>query len=441
MHHLLITIGSHGDTHPFVGLGTRLRNRGHRVTLAANGLFAPLIEKAGLEFVELGTAEEYLQALQEPDLWHPIKGFKTVFETGVLPLMPRTYELIERHAMPGETVLTAHAIAFGARIAHEKLGFPLATIHLAPAVLRSDREPPIFAASGMMRHMPAWVNRLLYRYVFDALAVDPVLARPINAFRAEVGLPASPRAKRIIDQWWNSPQLVVGLFPQWFAPLASDLPPQMRLVGFPLYDERGVEALPARLESFLEAGEPPIAFTFGSAMTHAASELAASAAACRLAGRRGLLLTRHREQVPTDLPNGVIHVDYAPFSELLPCCAALVHHGGIGTTSQALAAGVPQLIVPFAHDQHDNADRVRRLGCGAEMRPRHYRAAAKVAAVLGKLLGDAKVPARCREVAAWFKGRDPLGEACDLIEELGDRSPADHCGSTRRIHSASSLPT
>jgi UDP:flavonoid glycosyltransferase YjiC (YdhE family) len=94
-----------------------------------------------------------------------------------------------------------------------------------------------------------------------------------------------------------------------------------------------------------------------------------------------------------------------------------VHHGGIGTTSQALAAGVPQLIVPFAHDQHDNAGRVRRLGCGAEVRPRQYRAA-KVAAELGKLLGNPNVPARCREVAGWFKGRDSLGEACDWIEQL-----------------------
>ena len=76
MHHLLITIGSHGDTHPFIGIGQRLRQRGHRVTLAANGTFGPLITQAGLEFEELGTAEEFRKALDLPDVWHPIKGFR-----------------------------------------------------------------------------------------------------------------------------------------------------------------------------------------------------------------------------------------------------------------------------------------------------------------------------------------------------------------------------
>src|SRR4051794_25849792 len=107
MHHVLVTIGSHGDTHPFVGLGTRLRERGgHRVTLVANGTFEPLARAAGLEFEELGTAEEYRKALELPDMWHPLKGFKNVFEVGVLPLMRKTYDIIERHHVPGETIVT-----------------------------------------------------------------------------------------------------------------------------------------------------------------------------------------------------------------------------------------------------------------------------------------------------------------------------------------------
>src|SRR6185436_13395214 len=95
---------------------------------------------------------------------------------------------------------------------------------------------------------------------------------------------------------------------------------------------------------------------------------------CALLGRRGILLTRHREQVPDNLPREVIHIDYAPFSQLLPRCAALVHHGGIGTSAQALASGVPQLVTPFTHDQPDNAARLKRLG-GAEVLPSsRYRA-------------------------------------------------------------------
>src|SRR5438270_8397559 len=102
MHHLLLTIGSHGDTHPFIGLGRRLLDRGHRVTLAANETFGPTITAAGLEFVELGTAEEYRSAIANPDIWHPRKGFKAVFEAGVLPAARRSYEIVTSRYMPGE---------------------------------------------------------------------------------------------------------------------------------------------------------------------------------------------------------------------------------------------------------------------------------------------------------------------------------------------------
>ena len=119
MHHLLVTIGSHGDTHPFVGIGAKLLERGHRVTVVANGHFEPLIRAAGLEFVELGTAREYLEHIESPDtkLWHPLHGFKAVFELGVLPLMRQTFDVVKQLYVPGETVVSAHAIAFGARIA------------------------------------------------------------------------------------------------------------------------------------------------------------------------------------------------------------------------------------------------------------------------------------------------------------------------------------
>jgi UDP:flavonoid glycosyltransferase YjiC (YdhE family) len=114
----------------------------------------------------------------------------------------------------------------------------------------------------------------------------------------------------------------------------------------------------------------------------------------------------------------VIHIDFAPFSELLPHCAALVHHGGIGTCSQGLAAGVPQLVVPHAHDQPDNAARLVRLGVARKLEPRQYRIKS-VVRELGELLGSPDVATNCKDVAARFSGSDPLGRTCDWIEELG----------------------
>jgi UDP:flavonoid glycosyltransferase YjiC (YdhE family) len=185
-----------------------------------------------------------------------------------------------------------------------------------------------------------------------------------------------------------------------------------------MWDERGVTALPPGLDEFLAGGEPPIAFTPGSAMLFGQSFFAAAADACRRLGRRGLLLTRFAEQIPTDLPPGVIHVPFAPFSQLLPRCAALVHHGGIGTTSQGLAAGVPQLVMPMSHDQPDNAERVKRLGVGDWLSVSAFRGAA-VARKLRALIGSADVMARCREVAGRFAGANPIERTCELIEELG----------------------
>jgi UDP:flavonoid glycosyltransferase YjiC (YdhE family) len=416
MHHLLVTMGSHGDVHPFVGLGVRLRHRGHRVTVAANECFAEMVRQAGLEYATLGSALEFQEALNNPDLWHPRRGFKAVFEHGVMPLIRPTYELVQRFAGEGEVIVTAHSIAFGARIAQEKLGIALATVQLAPCVFRSSVAAPRLTATRWMRYCPAFVNRLIWR-LLDTAVVDPVIAGPLNAFRAELGLRP---VKGILGDWWNSPELVVALFPDWFGPPQTDWPSQVRVTGFPLYDERAHHRLSVELEAFLGGGPRPVVFTFGSAMRHARSHIEASIGACERAGLRGLLLIRHTEQVPRALPPSVMHVPYAPFSELLPRCAALVHHGGIGTTAQALASGIPQLVVPFAHDQFDNADRVGRLGCGDQIAQSLYRTMF-IAKALRQLIGDPTVAANCRAIAQRIAESNPVDAACDHIEELASQ--------------------
>jgi UDP:flavonoid glycosyltransferase YjiC (YdhE family) len=153
-------------------------------------------------------------------------------------------------------------------------------------------------------------------------------------------------------------------------------------------------------------------------MSHGREFFQAAADACRALGRRGLLLSRHTEHLPASLPPGVIHVPYAPFSQLLPRCAALVHHGGIGTTAQALAAGLPQLIQPMSHDQPDNAERLRKLGVGDELSVRRF-TGPNVARKLRGLIESPNVAGRCAQVAAQFVHARPIEQTCDLIEDLG----------------------
>jgi UDP:flavonoid glycosyltransferase YjiC (YdhE family) len=221
-----------------------------------------------------------------------------------------------------------------------------------------------------------------------------------------------------MHHWWYSPHCVIGMFPEWFAAPQPDWPQQVVLTGFPLWDESALAQMPERAREFLAQGDPPIIFTPGSAMVFGRQFFLAAVEACRWLGRRGMLLTRYAEQLPGCLPKEVEHFDYVPFSQLLPHCGAIVHHGGIGTVAQALAAGVPQLIMHMAHDQHDNAARLVRLGVGEGIRPRAFRGAA-VASALGRLVSSKRVRARCRESAARFHGSDPLARTCEVLETLG----------------------
>jgi UDP:flavonoid glycosyltransferase YjiC (YdhE family) len=148
----------------------------------------------------------------------------------------------------------------------------------------------------------------------------------------------------------------------------------------------------------------------------------AAADACRRLGCRGVLLTRYRQQVPERLPPNVRHFDYVPFSRLLPRSAALVHHGGIGTTAQALAAGIPQLVMPMSHDQPDNAARVERLGVGLSLAPRRFQGPA-VAAALERLLHTPEVGARCRAVAERMAGCGAVEQTCLALEQLAGQAP------------------
>jgi UDP:flavonoid glycosyltransferase YjiC (YdhE family) len=168
---------------------------------------------------------------------------------------------------------------------------------------------------------------------------------------------------------------------------------------------------------FLDAGGLPIVFTPGTAMKHGAQFFEASIQACQNLGRRGMLLTQHKDQLPSKLPEGIRHFDYLPFSLVLPRVAALVHHGGIGTIAQALAAGIPQVIRPMTHDQPDNAAHVQILGTGISIGPKNY-TAQTVSEKLNALLSSPDVLARSREYAQRIDAQQSLQETCDLIENF-----------------------
>lgn len=416
---LLMPVGSHGDVHPYIALGHALQVRGHDVTVITSAYFAPLAQKAGLPFVGLGTVEDYHACIDHPDLWHPGRAVGVVLRFGALPWMRPAYQLIADRRAPGRTVVVSSLLGFGPRLAQEKLGVPLLSLHLQPSILYSKHAPPELPLTLARPWFPRWGKRLLFWAGFR-FVVDRAAAPGVNAFRAELGLPP---VRDVLNRWAHSPQGGVGLFPDWFAPPQPDWPPHVTLSSFPLFDEAGLAAPAADLERFLAAGEPPVVFTPGSANKHAHAFFAAGLDACRRLGRRALLLTRFAGHLPPRLPDGAAHFDYAPFSQVFPRAAAVVHHGGIGTTAQALAAGVPQLIMPMAHDQPDNAAHLMRLGVARALLPRAFRGPA-VARALEELLGSPKVAQRCGALAERLRGGDALGPVCQAVERLATTPPA-----------------
>lgn len=409
---LLQPVGSAGDVHPFVGIGLALKERGHHVTVITNGYFENLIRRVGLEFVELGTAQEYREALDNPEIWHPTRALQAMGPY-VSQLVRPAYQMVAERYIAGETVVVASTLSFGSRVAQDKLGVPTVTVHLQPSMILSVIKPPVLAPMPIPDWLPRFVVRGLY-YVGNKCVADPQFLPEINGLRRELGLPP---ISRIFTNWVHSPQCVIGLFSEWFAPPQVDWPTQIRLTGFPLYDERGAAELPTTLQSFLEAGSPPIVFTPGSAMVHAKAFFEAAVAACQQLGRRGILLTRFAEQVPATLPDNVRHFEFVPLSQLLPHSAVMVHHGGIGTSAQTLAAGIPHLVLPLSHDQPDNAARLVRLGVARSLKSNQV-STERLVAELRALLESRPMHERCRELAHAMRQEAPVDETCRIIESL-----------------------
>lgn len=410
-HIIMSTIGSAGDVHPLLGLGIALQQRGHQVTIATNAYFRPLAEKEGLGFFDVGTKEAYEAVSANPDLWHPRRGFAVVAEGMKQSIRPFMDFL--RQQDPAESIVVASSLAFGARIAQEKWGIPLVTLHLQPSLIRSLYETPSMGGISFASHQPSLLKRAFFKMV-DTFNIDPALAPEINAVRGELGLPP---VKRIFGNWMHSPQKILGLFPDWFASPQPDWPANVVLTGFVNYDAKDQPGLPTEVTEFLADGEPPVLFTAGSEMQHASKFFETSARAADALGVRAILLTKFPEQLPKGLPHGFIGCRYLPFSQILPHVAALVYHGGIGTLGQALTAGVPHLVVPYGHDQPDNGLRLKRLGVGEMINSAKYRLP-QVVIKLDHLLSSPAVQATCKALAGRLDTAKAIEDSCAVIESV-----------------------
>ncbi|MCO6046714.1 glycosyltransferase [Aeoliella sp. ICT_H6.2] len=413
MHFIVTAIGSYGDVHPMVGVGKRLAERGHRVTIVTNPYFAPVVEAAGLDLASVLSTDDYLRLIEYPHIWHPTKSVPYLFREAVVNLMRPLYALLEELYTPGETVVAAHTLDAASRVFRERTGARVATVTFAPQAIWSRHEPPKLGAVPVGPDWPRWWNDIFF-WFGNRLVIDPSLAKPLNSWRRELDLPP---VRRLFPDWWFAADTNVCLFPEWFGPVQPDWPRPVEAVGFPLWDAGDTTALPGDVQAFVAEGQPPLVFTPGTANTQAADFFRVAVEVCQRLDRRGLLLTKFAGQVPNDLPPGVKHVEFVPLSRLLPSCAAFVHHGGIGSCSQGLAAGVPQLVRPMAFDQYDNVARLRRLGVAEQVVGQRF-TAPRVAQAIERLIDSPAVAESCREHARRCQ-TNGLDRACDLLEGVG----------------------
>jgi rhamnosyltransferase subunit B len=410
MRFLLAPVGSGGDVHPFIGIGRELKARGHDVILFGAEPYRQVVEESGIGFVSNVSVESYNEAISNPDLWHPRKGLPT-FLRMIVPTLESSRRALEDHYLPGKTMIVGHPLGFAARTFEEQQNVPSATIHLAPFSIRSVHKVPALPPGTDISGWPRWLKQALW-YAVDKAGFDPAIVPELNRWRATLGLPP---VRRVFKSWLNSPGMVIGLFPEWFGPRQPDWPEQFESALFPLWDDPAGSPIDPELSAFIDAGSPPVVVSPGSANRQAKPFFVAAAAALQRLGRRGIFLTGYPEQLPSPLPDTIVYRRYAPFSAVLPRSALLIHHGGIGTVAQAMASGVPHLIMPMAFDQPDNALRAASLGVARWLKPKRF-TADNVTREMDDLLGSSTVAVKVKECRERLHGKSGIAMACDLLE-------------------------
>lgn len=428
---VIASVGTAGDIHPYIAVALKLTRRGHQVLFLANPFFKERILGAHIGFWPVGNEDEYRAMVTDTGLVTPRSSAKWVFDNLIMAsFQPLADQLGEAVRVFQPDLLFAHHIALGALGKAEALGLPRAQGVLAPLFWLSRHEA-LAMPTWPMPDAPALVRRAQARLLrgLGRLVVDP----PLNRARKSLDLPKirnfASRGARGGDGLLASERLTrtsdgvptLGLWSRAFRPPMPDDPRPGVICGFcswdrPVRDERGAADI-AALRSWMGDGEPPVLVTLGSSVSHHGESLYRDCArACVQMGRRVVLLTDARVPEWADLP-GARTVPYAPYAQVMPRAAAIVHHAGIGTTAAALRAGVPSLIVPFANDEFDNAVRARRLGV-ARVLARRRVSALSIRRELETLLADRATLQSASALAQELGAENGPASAADELQKL-----------------------
>ena len=417
---LFATLGSLGDLHPYVAVARALAERGQRAVIATSEEYRRDVETAGIEFApvrpSMADVGDY-QALVTK-LFDVRRGPEILIRELVMPHLRVAYDDLSR-AADGADLVVSHPLTVTLPLVAEIGRLPWVATVLSPLSFMSRYDPPVIAAAPWLIMLRA-LGPKPYGLVFDLLKRSVRgWEAPLRDFRTALGL--APAREMAIFAGQFSPLGNLALFDPQLARPQADWPANVRVCGTPVHDGAAPDAeTRADLERFLAAGAAPVVFALGSSAVWVAGDFWDQAVeAVRRLGRRAVLVTG--PVTPERLPEGVRAYPYLPYSIAFPRAAAVVHQAGIGTLAQAMRAGRPQLIVPVAFDQPDNARRAAALGL-ARVVPFRRVTARRLADELAALLGQPEYESRARTIAADLSGVDGAASAAEALIAVADRA-------------------
>ncbi len=421
---VLSNIGTLGDIHPLIAIALELRRRGHTPVMALPEVFRPKIAPLGLEFHALRPDIDPTNTILVEMIYDVKKGTERGLREFLFPSLRNTYDdLLAAATRPARAdLLLLGELNYAGPIVADVTGIPWASYVLAPFSFFSAYDPPVLPPYPWLAKLDKAIPGMGRGVKSVARLVTREWPEPIYELRRKLGL--RPGANPIFEAK-NSPYLVLALFSRVLGVEQKDWPAHTLITGFCFYDaDAGNSALPAHLERFLAAGDAPAVFTLGSAAVLAAGpfyEISAQAA-MRLGRRAVLLIGGDPRNMPQrKLPESICVAEYAPYSALFPRASVVVHQGGVGTTAQCLRAGKPMIVMPFSHDQPDNARRMRRMRIARTIERRAY-TPERVARELETVLGNPGYATQAERAAAQLRQEDGVRAACDALEALQTRN-------------------
>ncbi len=409
---VVATIGSLGDLHPQISIALELRKRGHDIVFATHQAYQSNIEAVGLEFHRLRPDNPVGDEQESARMMDLRTGTEHIICQWLLPSLREMYSDLLDSSQDADLIV-AGGVVFATPLVAEKLGIPWTVSALQPVAFLSAYDPSVIPFLPFLYKLRGWglpFNRSIIQLL---QVIAKSWAEPIHQLRRELKLP--PVADPLMLM--KNSDLVLALFSSTLATQQPDWPKNTILAGFTFYDDSYRQAeLDPELELFLEAGAAPIVFTLGSAAVMTpGSFYQESIQATKILKRRAILLIGNNTP-PANLTAEIIAVSYVPYSQIFPRACAIVHQGGIGTTAQALRSGRPTLIMPYSHDQPDNAARVERLGTSRTIARKNY-AASRVVQELQKLLENPSYADRAAEIGTVLQKENGVEIACDAIED------------------------